>query len=204
MMKQELIIKKKELPEGWRWSTISNECEVVTGGTPSRTNMDFYGGTIPWIKPSDLDKTIYVNTSEEYLSESGAKKSRLLPKGSILVSCIGNLGKLAIAGCELATNQQINSIIPGSNMDLEYIYYFLRFIQPLMYNKASTALVPILNKTLFSNLPLLVPPLPIQQKIVSKLDKQMAQIEMMKKEAEREIENTRELLDSYLKDFFSK
>jgi len=200
-MKQELILKEK-LPDGWKWSTLGKECDVVTGGTPPRHIKEYYGGTTPWIKPSDLDKEVYVDSSEEYLTDKGRNESRLLPSGSVLVSCIGNLGKLAIAKCELATNQQINSLIPHNNINSKYLYYYLGFIQPLIVKKASTALVPIINKSLFSDIPLLVPPLPVQQQIVAKLDAQMAQIEIMKKEAEKEKGASEEMLDSYLKEIF--
>ena len=195
-MKQEMILKQK-LPEGWKWSTLGKECDVVTGGTPQRHIKEYYGGKTPWIKPSDLDKEVFVYSSDEYLTEEGCKKSRLLPAGSVLVTCIGNLGKLAIAKCELATNQQINSLIPHDNINSKYLYYYMGFIQPLIVIKASTALIPIINKTIFSNIPFLVPPLPVQKQIVAKLDAQMTQIEIMKKEAEKEKEASEEYYESF-------
>jgi len=101
----------------WIELPIKKTGDIVTGNTPSRSEEKYYGGNIPWIKPEDLDTDFYIKTSSEYLTEDGAKKARLLPENSILVSCIGNIGKMAIAGCQLATNQQINSVVPKEEYD---------------------------------------------------------------------------------------
>jgi type I restriction enzyme, S subunit len=146
------------LPEGWRLVRLGDVCEVVTGGTPPRSESKFYHGSIPWIKPDDLDKSIYVETSAEYLSDEGGKISRLLPKGSVLVSCIGNIGKLAIAAKTLTTNQQINSLIPSENIDSLYLYYACKVIKPKLISEASISLVSILNKSNFSNIKIPLPP----------------------------------------------
>jgi len=76
----------------WRLVKLGDICQVVTGNTPPKSNPKYYGGSIPWIKPDNLDKRMYVGESSEYLSEEGSKVARLLPVGTVLVSCIGNLG----------------------------------------------------------------------------------------------------------------
>lgn len=124
---------------------LGEVCEIVTGTTPPRSNKEYYAGSIPWIKPDDLDRSMYVNSSSEFISNLGINYVRLLPKGSVLVSCIGNLGKLAIAKVPLTTNQQINALIPNSDLDSEYLFFTCLKIKPLLYESAGKTVVPIIN-----------------------------------------------------------
>ena len=162
----------KTLPDGWKKYKIKDIGTVVTGSTPPKNEPQNYDGDLPWIKPPDLDNGMFVSTSVDTISEFGRKKIRLLPKGSILVSCIGNIGKVAIAECELCTNQQINSIIPNREIvDSVFIYYAIKRIRPKLEEAASSFVVPLLNKTDFSNIELSIPPLPTQKKIAAILEK---------------------------------
>lgn len=190
---------EKKLPEGWKEYKIKDIGDVVTGSTPPKKDPENYGGVLPWIKPPDLDIDKFVSTSEETISETGRKKVRLLPKGSVLVSCIGNIGKVAIADTELCTNQQINSIIPDENIVVsDFLYYTIKKIRPYLENIASSAVVPLLNKTDFSNINIKLPPLEIQQKIVSILEK----AEETKKLRAQADELTQELLQSVFLEMF--
>lgn len=186
----------------WREVELDEIGEIVTGNTPPRNNVKNYGDKTPWIKPPNLDKEKYVITSDEYLSESGAKIARLLPKGAVLVSCIGNLGKMGIAGKELCTNQQINSIIPKKEISAEYLYYAIKKFQKRLEKRASSAVVPLLNKSEFSRIKIPLPfsngkpDLKEQKRIVSILE----QAEKQKERGEK----TGELLDEYLKSVFNK
>ncbi|PIP12556.1 MAG: hypothetical protein COX49_04955, partial [bacterium (Candidatus Stahlbacteria) CG23_combo_of_CG06-09_8_20_14_all_40_9] len=114
---------ESEEAKKWEKKRLEEVCEVVTGNTPPRNFPENYGTYIPWIKPEDLNREMYVSNSKEYLSQLGAARARVLPAGTVLVSCIGNLGKTAIAGCKLATNQQINSLIPSPQINSEYLYF---------------------------------------------------------------------------------
>lgn len=162
----------KTLPSGWKKYKIKDIGTVVTGNTPPKNEPQNYDGDLPWIKPPDLDNGMFVSTSVDTISEFGRKKIRSLPKGSVLVSCIGNIGKVAIAECELCTNQQINSIIPNREIvDPVFIYYTIKRIRPKLEEAASSFVVPLLNKTDFSNIELSFPPLPTQKKIAAVLEK---------------------------------
>jgi type I restriction enzyme S subunit len=136
------------LPEDWRWVRLGEVCEVVTGTTPPKGESRFYGGSIPWVKPEDLDKSTYVGKTSEYLSDDGSRQARMLPPGSVLVSCIGKLGKCAIAATALTTNQQINSLIPTREIDSAYLYFVCKTLVPAMEAAASVTIVPIVNKTI--------------------------------------------------------
>lgn len=107
---------EEKLPKGWEKSTISKIGKVVTGNTPSKGNQEYFNGDIPWVKPGDVKKGRLIFKTEETLTKLGAEKARMLPKGSVIVTCIGDLGNVAVAGKELATNQQINSIVVDESL----------------------------------------------------------------------------------------
>jgi len=191
------MIKVSDFPESWKVYKIKELGEVVTGTTPSMKQPENYGGSLVWIKPPDLDKGKYVDNSEKKISEIGRAKVRVLPAGSILVSCIGNIGKVAIAGCELCTNQQINSIIPNGDVaDSNFLYYLIKRIQPYLEKIASSAVVPLLNKRNFSNVKISLPPIKSQKQIASILEK-ADQLKQWRKEADK-------LTDDYLNSTFLK
>jgi len=161
-----------KLPSDWKIMQLSEIGEIVTGNTPSRGQPANYGDDIVWIKPSDLDKKKFVNTSDEKISNSAKNLIRHIPKGSVLVSCIGIIGKVAIADCDLCTNQQINSIIPNNNIvDSEFLYYTIKKMRSFLQNQSSSAVVPLLNKSEFSKIKVIIPPLFTQKKIALILEK---------------------------------
>lgn len=164
-------------PEAKKWPrrSLGSIGDIVTGNTPPRKEAAYYGGNIPWIKPDDLDRSLFVESSTEYLTEEGANRSRMLPAGSVLVSCIGKLGKSAISRTPLATNQQINAIVPNADIDAIYLYYAVKAIVPVMEQLASVTIVPIINKTTFSSITLPVPPTSVQRSIASRLLEQYDQ-----------------------------
>ena len=189
------MIKENDLPDGWKKYTLKNIGTIVTGSTPPKKDAENYGGDLPWIKPPDLDKKMFIFSSKDNISDIGRNKVRLLPKGSVLVSCIGNIGKIAVADCELCTNQQINSIIPNTEIvDSIFLYYLMKKIKPNLENMASSAVVPLLNKSDFSNVVVSLPPPQTQKKIVAILEK-AERLKEWRKEAD-------ELTDEFLKSTF--
>ncbi|ADL50876.1 restriction endonuclease subunit S [Clostridium cellulovorans] len=161
-----------EVPENWVWSNLKSIADLVTGNTPSKNNEEFYGGKIPFIKPTDLNQGRILNSSTETLSNIGATKARILPKGSTAVCCIGaTIGKVAYLNVEGATNQQINSIIPKKIYNLYVYYYTLSsyFHDTLIENSSSTTL-PIINKSRMGELLIPLPPLKEQQRIVNRIE----------------------------------
>lgn len=147
--------------------------KVVTGNTPKTSDSQNYDSyDICFVKPSDInDGTVtYLNDSEYYISEHARAKARILPPRSVLVTCIGIIGKVAINNVECAFNQQINAIIPDESKCLtEYLAYAIQNKQSEMQDVANAPVVPILNKTQFSDLEINLPDLTKQAEIVEKL-----------------------------------
>lgn len=181
-------------------SKLGDICTVVTGGTPPKSNANYYGGNIPWIKPDNLDKAMYVAESSEYLSDEGGEIARLLPRGSVLVSCIGNLGKVAIAGKTLATNQQINSLIPSERVDSEFLYFVCATLREKLAELAAVTIVPIVNKSSFSNIEIPCPPIEKQRQIAASLKAQLAEVDKARQAVEAQLRETTKLADAIIFD----
>ncbi len=141
--------------------TIGEVGEVLTGTTPSMKKEEYYErDDILFIKPGDIpENTISgIDTAENYISDKARKAARIFPEGSVLVTCIGTIGKIGIAEFESSCNQQINVIVPSSNINSLYLAYNLLIIRSVIQDAANAPVVPILNKTEFSKLKVMVPP----------------------------------------------
>lgn len=139
------------------WVRLGDLGEIVTGNTPSKKNSEYYDNKdIPFIGPSDIKnfrKLNYINESENFLSNKARNKARIVPKNSLLVTCIGNIGKVAkVETEEIAFNQQINAILVNNkNFNSDYIGYALIFNQKRLESISNAPVVPIINKTSFSD-----------------------------------------------------
>ena len=161
-----------ELPKGWCWTTIEEVGEVVTGSTPSKDVKDFYGGNIPFFKPTDLEQGIHTIRSNDRLTALGFEQSRKLPINSVLVTCIGaTIGKTGLTSIEGTCNQQINAIIPTNAILPHYLYYVCisDYMQNEIKANASATTLPILNKGNFSKIFLPLPPLREQKHIIKSI-----------------------------------
>ena len=148
--------------------------KVITGNTPKTSDPQNYASNdICFVKPSDIADGIvtYLNDSEFYISEYARAKARILPPKSVLVTCIGIIGKVAIINVECAFNQQINAIVPDKSKCLtEYLAYAIQNKQEEMQDIANAPVVPILNKTQFSDIEIKLPSLSEQKDIIQKLN----------------------------------
>lgn len=166
-----------EIPEEWEVKRLDLIGEIVTGSTPKTSEKDNYGDEYLWVSPGDLGIKKYVTNTVKMLSHKGFSKTRKLPKGAILVTCIGStIGKMGISRSELSTNQQINSIICNENINSEFIYYALNYNFKMYTSFISTQAVPIINKTTFGEFLIQIPSIQEQTKIaliLSELDKKI-------------------------------
>ncbi|MGG1660901.1 restriction endonuclease subunit S [Brevibacillus sp. NRS-1366] len=165
--------------------------KIVTGNTPSKSNCLYYDSKdILFVKPDDLsvDRVSHITSSKEYISNNASLNARILPKGSVLVTCIGTIGKVAITDLEaVAINQQINAIIPNKQIvDEGYLAYLMWHLKKQLQFIANAPVVPIINKSQFSEFQVEIPDLIYQQRVLlilnkaqELIDKRRAQIEAL-------------------------
>lgn len=196
------------LPDGWEWKKLGDIGKISTGKTPPKVNKEFYeNGTIRFIKPPNLQNSYNIQKAEsdEFVTEDGAKKSTLLPKNTLMVCCIGSLGKFALSNEKVITNQQINSIIFYDDIiNYKYGYYYGFKLEKLLNEVANEAVVKIVNKTIFSNLNIPLPPLEEQKRIVAKLDILFAKIDKAIALHQKNIDEANVFMASVLNDVFGE
>lgn len=132
-MNQELIaIQKNKLPEGWHVYKMEDVCDLKTGGTPSKSHSEYFGGNIKWIVSGDVNKE-FIYDVEGRITELGLKNSnaRMLPIDSVLIALNGQgktRGTAAVLKTEATCNQSIVAFIPKNREKLDYIFlfYFLK------------------------------------------------------------------------------
>ncbi|TMX42118.1 restriction endonuclease [Vibrio rotiferianus] len=150
------------VPKGWDTKSIKDFGKVVTGKTPPKKIEDAYGDKgVPFITPTDIDKDVYVIGTKRFLTEAGVEvvKKNLLPKSSICVTCIGSqMGKAVIAPTMSISNQQINSVITKKEHERIFLFLNLRSRREEIFLVGSSgSTMPIINKSTFEKLPVLVP-----------------------------------------------
>ncbi|EAK0456825.1 hypothetical protein YZ63_06780 [Campylobacter upsaliensis] len=161
-----------EIPSTWAWVKLGDICEIFTGATPKTSNAENFGDFIPFLNPGDIDNNGNVIYSNRGLTEKGLKEARKIEANSILVVCIGGLiGKACLVDRECTCNQQINVAKPLF-AEATLLYYFINstyFQSTIKANSTGTA-TPIINKNLFEQILIPLPPLKEQEYIVQILD----------------------------------
>jgi len=156
------------IPVDWEVKKLIEISDLATGNTPPTNDQSNYGDEFLFVSPADLGKGKWITQTEKKLSKKGFSISRKFPKNSILFTCIGStIGKSGMAQLELTSNQQINAVIPSSKYANEFIFYALDYISPRIKLLAGEQAVPIVNKTLFGETLLAVPPTKSEQTAIA-------------------------------------
>ena len=178
-----------ELPEGWAWTRLGGIGNWQSGATPSRHHLEYYGGSIPWLKTGDLNDG-FINSVSEYITKEGFNNSSVVlnPVGSVLIAMYGaTIGKLGITNIEVTTNQACCACLPIIIIN-HYLFYFLMYQKKYFIEKAVGGAQPNISKekivaTLFP-----VPPLREQKELVSMINKLISKIDSIAS-CKNEIEN---------------
>ena len=148
------------IPKGWRVEALTSFGRIVCGKTPSKAESSYYGGSIPFIKIPDMHNKVFVEQSEDNLSETGdnSQPAKRIPPYSILVSCIATVGLVCINTIESHTNQQINTIIPDSPTFRYYLYQKIFSLKDYLINlgRGGTATLNV-NTKIFGNIKIIKP-----------------------------------------------
>ncbi len=145
---------------------------IRTGKTPSTKQTEYFDGVINWYGPPDLGSQKLLGKSKRTLSQLAFddKKAVVFPSGTLLVGCIGDIGKLGVTTNICSSNQQLTGVYPNKDTDVNYLYYWFRANKKTLESISNNAVVPILNNRTLETLEIPLPPLDVQQKIASILD----------------------------------
>lgn len=172
-----------QLPQGWAWVRLDELGVSQTGTTPPSKNPENYGDHIPFIGPGSI-KNGNIDYSGQGLSLDGLSKGRLIEKDSVLMVCIGgSIGKHAINQMDVTCNQQINTLTPFKPISVKYTYFTMAadYFQRTVLNKAGGSATPIINKQKWSSIPIPLPPITEQHRIVARIDQLMARCDELEK-----------------------
>lgn len=187
---------------GWATKTIADVCSVVNGGTPKTGVSDYWDGAHQWITPAEMGKrsTPYIAKTERTITDAGMQNSsaRLLPPLSVILSSRAPIGHLVINTEPMATNQGCKGLVPSDELDHKYLYYYLSSIVQLLNDLGTGATFKELSGGKLKEVPIPVPPLPEQQRIVAVLDEAFAGIATARVAAEQSRQNARALFESVL------
>lgn len=197
----------------WQTKKLEEVCGIELGKTPSRSNKAFWDRdkhtSNVWLSIADLlnAEGKVISDSKEYISDKGAKMSKIIRKGTLMASFKLTLGRLAFAGKDLYTNEAIAALTINNEKELskEYLYHYLTFFD---WHGAVKGDIKIkgktLNKAKLKEIDVLFPPLAEQKRIVKKLDEVFEKVAMAKENAEKNLQNSKELFESYLQSVFAK
>ena len=154
------------------------------GATPTRSCSQYYNGTIPWLKTGELNND-YVYDSEEHITEKALQECSLRynSKGDILIAMYGaTIGKLAIAGTDLTTNQACCACTPFTGIYNIYLFYYLMSHKNNFIKIGEGGAQPNISREKIIKELIPIPPLAEQNRIVSKIEELFAQVDKIEEE----------------------
>lgn len=187
-------LERDEQPD---WLPLGGECglcEIKLGATPKTGVREYWGGPHPWVTISDMTSRHIMQTART-ITDAGvsASSSKLLPKGTVLLSFKLSIGKVAIAGRDLYTNEAIAGLIPKDGRVLpDYLYHVLpaldlrAFMQPAAKGKT-------LNKPIIESIRIPVPPLDEQRDFIAEMDQREAAALALREQAKDMDKDRRDL-----------
>lgn len=180
-------------PMGWEKVPVKIFGSVITGNTPPRAEEGNYGNYLEWIKSDNINTPFtYLTKASEYLSEEGAKKGRIVEKGSVLITCIAGslscIGNIAITDRKVSFNQQINAIVPNTKkITIYFLYNLILNTKKYIQDSSTKGMKGMISKGVFENLEFILPPLDLQNQfasIVEKVEAEKTKLEASLKEME--------------------
>ncbi len=199
-------IAEYENCSAWKITKIADVGEIVSGGTPSTKEPEYWDGDIPWITPADLSgySNKYIDKGRRSITSKGLSKSsaRIIPSGSVLLSSRAPIGYVAIAKNELCTNQGFKSIIPSSRVTSEYLYYFLKAHTQKIIERASGTTFKEVSLRTISSLEIIIPPIKQQKIIVAEIEHRFSFCDKMEETIFDNIQRSEILKQSILKQAF--
>ena len=165
-------MKEDNMKQGWEIKKLGEVCEVIGGSTPKTNEPTYWDGDFFWVTPAELDGTKLISSTKRTITEAGIKSAhlQLLPAGTVLLSSRAPIGKVAITTVPMYCNQGFKNIICSDKLYNCYVYWFLYAKTEYLNALGTGATFKEISKKVVEQIPIPVPPLPVQERIVSELD----------------------------------
>ena len=142
--------------------------KVTTCIVPGRDKPKSFTGSIPWITTDDLNSLGYTSQSKKRMgltqTEIDDVRAKVIPFQSVVMSCVGNLGITSIANNEFVMNQQLHSYQCLEQITPEFLMFCLPFEKNYMFSRATSTTLPYMNKSVCNSIPVILPPIDLQEK----------------------------------------
>ena len=171
----EMFGESSKNSKGWEKVALKNFGRISTGNTPPRANSKNYDEQfIEWIKTDNIpEKSIYITSAKEYLSQHGAINGRIVKKDALLVACIAgsvdSIGRASLTNREVAFNQQINAIEPNEDINPLFLYSLFKVSRVYLQSHATSGMKKLLSKGDFEKIEMIKPPIALQNKFADDL-----------------------------------
>ena len=189
------------MKEGWTYKKLGEVFRTYAGGTPSKLNKANYeNGSIPWIRSGEVCQK-YITSSESCISEKGLRNSsaKYYPINTVLVAMYGaTAAQCGILKFEATSNQAVCGILPHEDFSPEFVYAFFTYIKDDLAAQAQGGAQPNISQEKIKKVLFPCISLSEQQAIVSRLDSAFAQIDLLKANAEKQLEEARKLFQAEL------
>ena len=197
-------VKEGELPKGWEWTEIGNICDCIV---PNRAKPKSFTGSIKWITTPNLSETsIRLNYKSVQLglteSETQEYNARVIPIGSVIMTCVGNFGISAIVEHPIVINQQLHAFLPNNKINSKLLAYCIQFHKNYFEKKSTSTTIQYLNKSNCNSMPFLFCPIEEQTLIVSEIESRLSVCDKIEESITTSLKQAESLRQSILKKAF--
>ncbi|OOF00221.1 hypothetical protein BZG78_05355 [Salinivibrio sp. MA351] len=185
-----------EVPEHWLCGSLGYYSRIETGSTPDRSNPEYWGGDIPWIKTGEVNYQTIFN-SEESITLLATKESsvRLAPPGTLLMAMYGQgvtRGRVAILGVHATFNQACAAITVNQKLKVEFLELYLKFAYSFIRDVGNETSQMNLNASYVAKIPIVVPPLEEQVELVKTVNEAILKLSSLETESKTLSETLKE------------
>ena len=159
-------------PKGWEVRPVGEICGCIV---PGRDKPKSFTGSTPWITTNELNHLGVTTKNEKFIGlsedEISEVKAKVVPAGSVLMTCVGDLGVVSIAGDDMVINQQLHAFLSSDFVTPSFLSYALSWQKGYMLRMATSTTVPYMNKTVCNSVPVVLPPTSLQERFEKIVDK---------------------------------
>jgi type I restriction enzyme S subunit len=192
--------------KGWKEKTLGEVCEVIGGGTPSKSNMKFYNGSISWATVRDMRADIIVDTEHKITPDAvKCSSTNIIPTGNVIIATRVGLGKVCLLAHDTAINQDLKGIVPKNvnELSVDFLFRWLKSIANKIIDEGTGATVQGVKLPFIKSLKITLPSLAIQNSLVLNLDELSYETKRLEAIYQQKLNDLEELKKSILNKAFN-